>query len=209
MKLVAEGLRKRLGGRWVLDGVTLACEPGEIVVVTGENGAGKSTLLQILAGAMQPDGGRVTLNGKDVGTRSGAARRALGYAAEQSLAIEQLGVSETIALVAALKRAPMPGDAVLARLGLLAFANAPLDSLSLGQRRRVTLTAALVGEPTVLILDEPSNGLDEEGIRVLQTIVREHVGLGRSAVIATHDLELARAVATRQLRLERGQLRAA
>jgi ABC-type multidrug transport system ATPase subunit len=206
MKLCAEAIDKRLGGHQLLRGLDLRCEGGELLQICGANGAGKSTLLAILAGLMQPDRGRVTLDGVDVGARAGEGRRHLGYVAEQSPAIAELGVSEAIELVAALRRVPAPPSALVDRLGVTPLLGGPLDTLSLGQRRRVALLLALVGQPSLLILDEPSGGLDEPGVAVLRALLAEHVAGGGAAIVATHERRLLGDAATRRLLLADGKL---
>lgn len=184
--LEAHALKKTLGYRAVLHGASLSVARGERVVLLGDNGSGKSTFLQLVAGVREPDSGTVTVPKK------------LGFAAEKPDFPEHLSVSEWLSLVASLKG--------LRTLGELPFGAAELlgtrtSALSLGQRQRVSLAAAWLGEPDLLVLDEPTNGLDLASVAELER--RLH---GTTALLATHDRAFARAVGTRVLVMQTGQL---
>ncbi len=187
--LEAYELKKTLGYRAVLHGASLAVTRGERVVLLGDNGSGKSTFLQLVAGVLEPDSGRTE------------STRKLGFAPEKPDFPEHLAVCEWLALVASLKG--------LRRLGELPFGAGELlgtrtSALSLGQRQRVSLAAAWLGEPDLLVLDEPTNGLDVASVSELE---RRLVGM--TALIATHDRAFARAVGTRVLVMQMGKMQAA
>jgi len=204
--LVVRGVTKRFGARPVLDGVDLACaEPG-VTAIFGGNGAGKSTLLAILAGVMVPSGGEALLDGKSL--FAAATRRALGYVPEAADAPPHLLPDELVDLVAGLKRAPRPPEALLDALGWSELASRRIGALSLGQRRRACLAAALVGEPRLLLLDEPSNGLDHDRVGALVALLRARAAGGGLVVLATHDEALADALGARRLRLANGRMMA-
>lgn len=197
MSLRVRGVRKRFGGRRVLVGVDLTLDGG-VLVVHGPNGCGKSTLLRIVAGVIAPDEGSVRIHDADV--PSPAALRQVGYVPEAADPPEHLTVGELLALVAALRRAPCP-PARDAAMGAGELADQRIGALSLGQRRRACLAAALVGEPWLLVLDEPDNGLDAAGAAELVALVGDHVARGGAALIATHDIALADALAAQRLAL--------
>ena len=187
--LTMTAIRKRLGARLVLDGVDLTCPPGALALVLGANGAGKSTLLRIAAGILEPDAGAVHVAGRPLTTAS--ARAALGYTPDTADAFPDLSVRELLALVGALKRAAQPPDALRDRLGLAPVWHQRLRTLSFGQVKRTWLLAALVGDPPLLILDEPSNGLDPAGAADLADLLRERAAVGHAALIATNDAAFA------------------
>jgi ABC-2 type transport system ATP-binding protein len=199
-------LGKRLGGRRVLDGVDLAIDRGQAVVVRGANGAGKSTLLRIVAGVLEPDDGMVEIDGHSITGDRIAARRALGYVPEGADPPEHLTVDELLSLSSALRRVP-PADAALrARLGVDVLGHKRIERLSLGERRRACLAAALAGEPALLVMDETSNGLDAAGVDALETLLRERLAAGCAVLIASHDGALAEAIGARVVVLSAGRL---
>ena len=206
MSLAIDGIRKRFGGREVLRGATLTAAPGERIALLGPNGTGKSTLLAIVAGLIEPEAGAVTLDGVSLLGREVRARARLGYVPEAADAPPHLTVSELLALVSALKRAASPPEPLLARLGVLPLLDQPVGSLSLGQRRRACLAAALVGDPALLVLDEPTNGLDPGGVDALASLLRERGASGGVALVATHDLAFAAALEARCARLDGGRV---
>lgn len=206
MLLEMEGVRKRLGLRVVLDAVDLGCAPGEVALVLGENGAGKSTLLRIAAGVLEPDRGRVRVAGALLTGGGAAARRGLGYAPDTAEAFPELSARELVALVAALKRSPAPAPELAGRLGLAPVWHQRLRTLSFGQVKRTYLLAALVGEPPLLILDEPSNGLDPEGARLVADLLRERADAGLAALVSTNDPGFAALIAGPRYRLADGRL---
>lgn len=179
--VAAQGLHKSLGRRQVLRGFDLSMERGERVVILGENGSGKSTLLHIVAAVLEPDAGTLHVC------------PSLGFAPEKPDIPEHLLVGEWLDTVASLK-----GLRAIPNLafGVNELTEKRTSALSLGQRQRVSLACAWLGDPELLVLDEPTNGLDvatqaEVAQRLLQT----------SALIATHDHHFAALVATRVIGL--------
>ena len=204
--LTVTSIHKRLGGTQILGGASLACAGGEIVVIAGDNGAGKSTLLRIMAGVLEPDRGAVDIDGESIIGRHVAARRKLGYVPESADPPAHLTVAELLGLVAALKRSPPLAREVIDALAIDRLRRRRIEQLSLGERRRVCVGAALIGDPAVLILDEPSNGLDDDGAALLIELLGDRRDRDTAIVIATHDDDFGRAVATRWLRLRAGVL---
>jgi ABC-type multidrug transport system ATPase subunit len=200
------GIRKRLGGRWILDGVALGCAAGEVALVLGENGAGKSTLLRIAAGIVVPDAGRVSVGGAPIEAGGVPGRAQLGYAPDTADAFPELSVRELIALVVALRRAAPPDEALRERLGLAAIWHQRLRTLSFGQVKRSYLLAAMVGSPPLLILDEPSNGLDPAGAEMLAALLRERAAAGGAALVTTNDAGFAAQLGGARRRLVEGRL---
>jgi ABC-type multidrug transport system ATPase subunit len=175
-------LVKKRGGRRVLDGLSMRVERGEVVAVVGPNGAGKSTLLAVVAGVLAPDQGWVAIDGATSGRR-----RVLGYVPEGADPPGHLTGGELLALAAGLRRAQPLDETLRTLLGTDGLAGQRIDRMSLGQRRRVCLAAALVGAPPALVLDEPDNGLDADGLEALVEIVSRVRARGASVLVATHD----------------------
>jgi ABC-2 type transport system ATP-binding protein len=206
MILETSSLIKRYSGRLVLDGATLRFAGPGVLVVRGENGAGKSTLLALIAGVLAPDGGRIFIGGRDLGRERERALAGLGYAPDRLDLPPELTTLELLSLVTILKGARPPADDLVERLGARSFWGDRLGALSLGQRRRAALLAALAGDPALLVLDEPTNGLDPGGLEMLVSLLRERTALGRSAIVATHDAAFADLVADARVELRGGQI---
>jgi ABC-type multidrug transport system ATPase subunit len=208
MKLRIRGLQKSLGRYPLLRSVDLDCADGEIICLLGENGTGKSTLLATIAGIMSPDAGTITIDdaeGRVVDDR----RLHIGYLPENPNPMPWLGVGEWLSVVASLRRSEPPSPELTAALDLNPVMHHRLDALSQGQRRRVHLAAALVGDPWLLVADEPTNGLDVQGVPALLELLEARRQKGRAALIATHDTAFGDAVSNRHLRLEGGHLQRA
>ena len=203
MALEITGLRKSFDGHEVLSGASFACEPGAITALMGANGAGKSTLLRIVAGLTAADSGRVQLDGSELVP---ARRGHLGYMAEDAEPSPHVSVREFVGLVAALKSAPPPAPELIDRVGVTPSLTQSYGALSLGQRRRACLLAALVGDPEWLVLDEPTVGLDPGGVQMLAALLRERAAAGKGILLASHDLDFLAAVEARRLRLSDGRV---
>jgi ABC-2 type transport system ATP-binding protein len=193
MTLAVEAVSVRRGGRVVLDGVSLSASPGEIVGITGPNGCGKSTLLMCIAGVLAPRHGRIAIGGASVWGRHAErlrARRALGYVPEGADPPGFLLGGELWALIAATRRCGPPTPELSEALGLDELHEISIDRMSLGQRRRTCLGAALMGPPELLVLDEPDNGLDALRLDALLALLRAHSHAGRACILSSHDAAL-------------------
>jgi len=196
--LTIDELGKRRGGKLVLAGVRCTVDAGEAVGVVGPNGAGKSTLLAIVAGVLARDRGRVELEGHRAGSLE--AQRRLGYVPEAADPPGHLTGDEVVALVAAVKRATLdPADRASLRLDEVAALR--VDRMSLGQRRRTCLAAALVGAPRLLVLDEPTNGLDADGTETLLALLQARLASGAAVLVASHDAAFLDRLPARRLEL--------
>ncbi|MCB9559574.1 MAG: ABC transporter ATP-binding protein [Kofleriaceae bacterium] len=201
--LRVDGVAKRLAGRWVLTDVGFEVAAGEVAGVTGPNGAGKSTLLALIAGVTSVDRGRITVDGAAAGTV--AAQRALGFVPEAANPPGHLTCDEVVALVAAIKRTTL-APAVRDALGLDHLAAHRIDRMSLGERRRTCLGAALVGTPRLLVLDEPTNGLDAAGVEVLVRLLVARAAAGAALVVASHDAGFLDRLDARRIALAEGRM---
>jgi len=205
-----EGLVKDYGTVVALHGLSFRVGAGEVVGFLGPNGAGKSTTLRILAGFLGPTAGRVRVGGHDLERSSLAARRLLGYLPETSPLYPELRVREHLAFRAALKGVPRRERrrAVARAMELAAVtevAEALVGHLSRGYRQRVGLADALVASPPLLILDEPTAGLDPNQIREVRRLIRE-LGREHTVLLSTHVLSEVEATCDRAVVIARGRL---
>jgi ABC-type multidrug transport system ATPase subunit len=188
--LHVERLSVKRGGRTIVSGLALDVHAGEIVGLVGKNGSGKSTLMMAIAGVLAPSDGRITVDGASVwGTTAerNRARTALGYVPEGADPPGFLRAGELWALCAASRSTRPPTTEMIEALGLDELRDLALDRMSLGQRRRACLAAALLGPPKLLVLDEPDNGLDVRRLESLVRLVKAHADAKQAALIATHD----------------------
>ncbi len=184
--LRAEGLRHSYGPVRALDDVSFTVNPGQTLAVFGPNGAGKTTLLKVLAGLIQPQGGRAHVDG---------GRRAIGWIGHQPQLYGQLTVTENLKFWGSLYDTRPSGD-LLARLGLEEHAHRPVRALSRGLVQRVAIARALVHDPRVLLLDEPFTGLDRVAAEALSRLLGQHAAAGRATVLVTHNVEEGTELAT-------------
>ncbi len=181
-------------------GVSLEVRSGEVYALLGPNGAGKTTTLRLLATLLRPDRGRVEIDGVDAARDPLGARARLAYVPAEAGLEPQLKAREAVRLFAAIQGVPQPARRaveLLDALGAGALAKAPCGTLSTGQKRRVVLARALVHDPPVLMLDEPTDGLDVPGRRDVLGLVRRLAGEGRAVLVSSHIMGEVEAVATR------------
>jgi ABC-type multidrug transport system ATPase subunit len=209
--LTVTDLSKVLGGKRVLDRVTLEVGRGQIGVVLGANGSGKSTLLRLISGILRPDHGDIVICGMSMRRNEVGAKRNLGYVPDATEALPDLLVREFGALVSVLKRtevgrAAHPSQAWIERLALHTVWGQSIASLSLGQRKRMYLLAAMCGDPWLLVMDEPSNGLDPDGTALVVDIIEERRIAGLGTLLSTHESSFASGIGGAQYRLSAGTL---
>ncbi|MCB5164426.1 ABC transporter ATP-binding protein [Streptomyces bambusae] len=199
-----QNVTKSYGRVRAVDGLTLDLHPGETVALLGPNGAGKSSTLDLLLGLRTPDSGTVRLFG---GTPQQAlARGRVGAMLQSGGLMEEVSVRELVALGCALHPNPYPVDEVLARAGVTALADRMVNKLSGGQEQRVRFALATAGSADLIVLDEPTTGMDVTTRQAFWATMREQADQGRSVLFATHYLEEADAVADRVVVLHRGRL---
>jgi ABC-2 type transport system ATP-binding protein len=203
--LVAERLVKRFGDRTAVDGLSLAVAAGEIVGLLGPNGAGKSTTMLMLVGALVPDAGRVLVDGQ-VDPRRRHVRRRLGLAPQALALYPELTVEENVTFFARLHRVRGAVPPALELAGLADRRHERVERLSTGMMRRLNLAIALVHDPAVLLLDEPTAGVDPQSRAHLLDSVRALAARGRAVLCSTHDLAEAEALCQRVAIVDRGRL---
>lgn len=199
-------MTKVYGAVRALVGVSARFEAGEVTVVRGENGSGKSTLLSLLGTLTRPTSGEVKHGA--IGADREAVRASLGWVGHESLAYPDLTGRENIELAARLHRID-PAEAfsrVSERFDLGGFAERQVRTYSRGQRQRIALARALVHMPRLLLLDEPTTGLDARSTERLREVVRDEAQRGAVVVVVTHDAGFADSVAGAQIELARGRV---
>jgi heme ABC exporter ATP-binding subunit CcmA len=207
--VVTRDVRKTFEFKPVLRGVSLTVPTGATVALLGPNGAGKTTLLRILATLARPSAGEITIDGLDLRRDAQAIRRRTGFLGHQPLLYEELTAEENLEFFARMygvqeRRARV--DALLERVGLRAKVKERVRDLSRGQTQRLALARALLHEPRLLLLDEPDSGLDEQGIALLEELLRERADMGQTAIFTTHDLNWGLRIADRAVALVAGRL---
>lgn len=201
VKLQAEQLRVLRAGKEVLAGISFGVAQGEVYGLLGGNGAGKSTTLATFLGFLPAAGGRVLVNGKDVGTDLPAARRAMAYLPEAASLYEHLDARENLRYFLQLADVPCSAadiDAALNRVSLAAEARGlKLRGYSKGMRQKVAIALAILRDTDILLLDEPTSGLDPLAIDEFHDLVRGLADAGKAILMVTHDVYGACQVADR------------
>lgn len=208
--LEARGISRRLGGRLVVQDVSLAVPPGSVLALLGPNGAGKTTLLRILAGLLTPTTGTVLWRGQDL-LADPAGRCRIGLLSHQSFLYEGLTARENLEFYAGLygvRAAAARIRQLLGRVGLQAWVDEPVRTFSRGMLQRLAVCRTLLHDPPVLLLDEPYTGLDPQGAAVVNRLLEESRTAGRAVVAVTHDLEGALGWADQIVVLRRGRVAA-
>lgn len=210
MQLVCENLSMQYGGKTALDSVSFTLQPGGVTGLIGPNGAGKTTLLRILATLQKPNAGRILLDGVDITKHPGTMRRALGYLPQHVPVYPNFSAREYLRYMAAMKGLPARAaktqiDGLLESLNLADVGREPLGSFSGGMRQRVGIAAALLGDPHVLIADEPTTGLDPQQRVTLRNLLGA-LAMQRIVLLSTHIVSDVEAVAGQLLLLRQGRL---
>ena len=202
--IVLAGLTKSFGSVRAVDGVDLSIAPGETVALLGPNGAGKSTTIDLMLGLNSPDAGSVQVFGRS--PADAVQVGAIGAMLQTGELIRDLNVREVLAMMASLYPHPASVDAVLEVTGLRDIADRRTNKLSGGQTQRVRAAIALISDPDLLVLDEPTVAMDVEGRHVFWTFIRNIAAAGKTIVFATHYLEEADSYADRIVLMARGRI---
>ncbi|MFH9943998.1 ABC transporter ATP-binding protein [Streptomyces murinus] len=195
---------KTYGTVRAVDGLSLRLHPGETVALLGPNGAGKSTTLDLLLGLKQPDSGTVSVFG--TGPREAIVAGRVGAMLQSGGLMDDVTVAELVKLSCSLHPRPYKAADVMARAGIAQIADRKVNKLSGGQAQRVRFALATAGDSDLIILDEPTTGMDVSARQAFWATMREQADQGRTVLFATHYLEEADAIADRVLVLHRGRL---
>jgi lipooligosaccharide transport system ATP-binding protein len=209
--LDVRGLRKRYGGTEVVAGIDFSIRPGECFGLLGPNGAGKTTTLRLCLGQVAPDAGEITLLGEPVPARGRSARARAGVVPQMDNLDPDFTVEENLIVYG--RYFGMREDAIRARIpGLLAFAGLEsraatrIQTLSGGMKRRLTLARALVNDPDLIFLDEPTTGLDPQARHVIWDRLRQLLAQGKTILLTTHFMEEAERLCGRLVIMDRGRI---
>jgi heme exporter protein A len=215
--ILISGLTKTYNLRPVLRNIDLSVKQGEFVALLGQNGAGKTTLLRVLATLIRPDAGTIQINGLDALSDTARVRGFVGYVSHHPLVYPDLTAYENLQFTArmyglAQKKAGSNVeisdriDATLKRVGLLTRAHDRVRTLSRGMMQRLSIARAILHEPSVLLLDEPFTGLDQQSAENLIALLHEMHVAGRTVVMSTHELGRGLSAASRVLVLQAGRI---
>lgn len=206
MSIKVEHISKSYGSQLALSDVSFAVEPGEVVGFLGPNGAGKSTMMKILTGYLKPDDGKFEVAGLDGFREMPAIQKRLGYLPEHNPLYDSMYVREYLSFTAGMYHgAKSRVEEVIEQVGLGAMANKKIHHLSKGYQQRVGLAQALVHDPDVLILDEPTTGLDPNQIVEIRDLIRS-VSASKTILLSTHIMQEVEALCSRVLILRDGSL---
>jgi len=206
----AEGLRKVFGEITAVDGISLKVKKGEVLGFLGPNGAGKSTTMKMITGFLEPDAGRAKLCGIDVQESPKAAKRQLGYLPEGAPAYGEMSPQAFLRFIAEIRG--ITGNdikgrvaAAVSRAGLGSVLDQRIETLSKGYKRRVGIAQAIIHDPAVLIMDEPTDGLDPNQKHHVRELIRE-MAAEKAIIVSTHILEEVEAVCTRAVIINKGRI---
>jgi ABC-2 type transport system ATP-binding protein len=204
--VVARDLEKSYGSVHAVRGVSFEVKRGEVFGLLGPNGAGKTTILEMIEGMLPIDRGAVTVDGVDVSRHPERVRASLGIALQKSAFFERLTLAELLGLFADLYGKPRQAEELLGRVGLQELARRQVKTLSGGQQQRFAVAVALVNDPALLFLDEPTTGLDPQARRSLWDLIDLLRRQGRSIVLTTHYMEEAQQLCDRVAILDSGKI---
>ncbi len=201
-----ENIEKKYGQQQVLDKVSFSIDQGEIVGLLGPNGAGKSTLMKIITGYIKPDSGEIKILDRDVRPEDMQVKKHIGYLPEHNPLYLDMYVREYLFFIASVHRIDKKQvDEVIERTGLAPEAHKKLGQLSKGYRQRAGLAAALIHNPEILVLDEPTTGLDPNQLVEIRNLIKE-LGKDKTIILSTHIMQEVEFMADRVLIIHQGKI---
>lgn len=203
----ADGIARRFGSNWVLRGVTLRVNRGEVLGLLGSNGTGKSTLLRVLSTLLRPHAGSARVMGHDVVTDAARVRELVGYLAHSPALYDDLTAGENLEFAAdMLNRDRREAMAALERVELSSVRDQPVRGFSSGMQRRLAIARLMVIRPSLLLMDEPYSNLDASGVELVNAFITELVGDGGAALVVVHEVAPALGILDRTLKLVDGRI---
>lgn len=193
-----------LGGRRILDGLSLTAAPGEVTAVLGPNGAGKTTLIRCCTGLLRCDSGRIMVLGHRPG--SAGANDRIGLMPQSTGAWSGVRPGELLTYLASLYASPLPVAELISALGITGFERTPYRRLSGGQQQLVNLAGAVIGRPEMVFLDEPTAGLDPHARRLAWALIRQLTSAGVAVLLTTHAMDEAEALAHHVWLMDAGRI---
>jgi len=206
MSVKVTKITKTYGSQKALEGVSFSVKQGEIVGILGPNGAGKSTLFKILSAYLKPTSGTVEINGFSVSKNPLEVKKSIGYLPENNPLYLNMYIKEYLAFLTTLHKVSKDSiDKVIALVGLSDVLNKKINQLSKGYRQRVGLASALIHNPSVLLLDEPTTGLDPNQLIEIRELIKE-IGITKTVLFSSHILQEVTAICQRVLLFNKGKL---
>jgi ABC-2 type transport system ATP-binding protein len=206
--LDVSGLTKRYGDIAAVDGISFEVPRGETFGLLGPNGAGKTTTLEMIEGLRKPDAGRITLLGLDAVKQRRSVQERIGVQLQSQGLWPELTVEETLKAFAAMFRDAVPINPLLERFSLVEKRKALVRGLSGGQKQRLSIATALVNDPEIVFLDEPTTGLDPSARQSFWDLIRDLQAEGKTVIVTTHYMEEAEALCDRVAIMDRGRIMA-
>ncbi len=206
MGIIISGLTKRYGAQKALDNVSFSIQNGEVVGLLGPNGAGKSTLMKCVTGAILPDEGEINVDDFSVLDQPVETKKRIGFLAENNPLYYEMYVSEYLKFVSNIRSENKKRiEEVIEKVGLSPESHKKIGQLSKGYKQRVGLAQAILSNPDILILDEPTNGLDPNQILEIRDLIRE-IGKSKTVILSTHIMQEVEALCSRVILLNKGKI---
>jgi len=205
------GLTKQYPGVRAVDDISFTARAGEVTGYLGPNGSGKSTTVRIITGLLDPTGGEVLYRGKPIGENLVEYKAVLGYVPEEPYLYSHLTGAEYLEMTGALRNLPEKplrekAGALLELFSLAGDRHSPISSYSKGMRQKILISAALLHDPELIVLDEPFSGLDVHAAMILRSLIRELAGLGKTVLFSSHVLEVVEKVCSHVVILHKGRV---
>lgn len=206
MGIIIKDLTKKYGNQLALDKISFSIKKGEVVGLLGPNGAGKSTLMKSVTNAINPDSGDILINDFHVTNSPIETKKMIGFLQENNPLYMEMYVKEYLEFVTNVRKVPKTKiDEVIEKVGLTPEKHKKIQQLSKGYKQRVGLAQAIISSPEILILDEPTNGLDPNQILEIRDVIRE-IGKEKTVILSTHIMQEVEALCSRVILLNKGKV---